>query len=160
MLHESEKFNNYLNIIIFPFSNTIFLSKIFAFLILSLLPFAVSEKVTVANADESDDLEEIQKDIEEKKDELKETNEKLDEIKSKADRITATLNSLSGKLGVTKAQLNSVQAQINDLNEDIANYNKKLEIQQKELNSKLVIRNQTIRNLYISNQKPDRKSVV
>lgn len=100
-----------------------------------------------------DDADEIQKEIDKKRDELSKKENELGNIKSRADEISSKIKSLGGQLNVTKGQVSELEGQIKELSEDIANLNTKMEIKNEEIEHQKVLRNNTLRELYINNQK-------
>ena len=127
-------FKNFAKIILI--SSTVIIISIF-------LGSIVSKPISLTFAES---LEEIQNQI-------KEAESELSKIKTKAANIQNTLNNLSGKLNVTKGQINSLQSDIDDISSDITNLNRKMDLKKLELDQNTKIRNQTLRNLYITNRK-------
>ena len=103
-------------------------------------------------ADDQESSGGLEKEIDEQKEKLEKTENKLKDYQKKSNDIDNTIKGLSGQLNVTRSQLNNVKNQINEFTDEINNLNIKLDLRSKELDRKITVKNDALRNLYIANQ--------
>jgi peptidoglycan hydrolase-like amidase len=128
------------------------LKTIILIVIIVLIPF-VTYPLNVIAESTDDQVKEIEKEIEDQKEKLEEKESELNKIKNKANEISAKIKNISGSLSLTKNQINTLNEQISLLIKDTENLNLKLEIKNQDIDEQKTLRNITLRDLYITEQK-------
>lgn len=110
--------------------------------------------IHVSYAQSADDAKKLEEEIQKLKEQDKEKESELSSVQKKAESITNSIKKLSGQVSVTQSEITELQNAIKALEVDIDNLNKKLFIKNTDLSDRRKIRDLTLRNLYITNQKP------